>query len=198
MIFFTPTGNKKTFKVVYFKSKNTPVFYTAMIHFCAMIDFLNSNKSNTLLSLITHDLLLSMMILSSLMILLYFLTIFQLFFINILMSYESLLNIDYYSSWSNMTFSNHAWIILATVSLPMKNVLLYPSFLWFKTSPSHRVVFLFYSSLVCATFIIDKVLGLKLTSNCSGSCKEIIILVIFLSWNEHHPWFSYLMIVKLI
>ena len=109
----------------------------------------------------------------------YFLTIFQPPFINLLMSHDSFLNIDYHSSWANVNFPNHAWNMFATISLPMKIFPLRLSLLWLKTSLSYRMVFLFYSSLVCATFIIDIILGLKPISNRSNSCKDIIIVETF-------------------
>ena len=33
LVFFTPSGKKKTFKVMSFAPKNAPAFYTAMIQF---------------------------------------------------------------------------------------------------------------------------------------------------------------------
>ena len=109
LVFFTSDGKKKTFKVMPLGPKNSPVFYTAMMHFCGMNGSCYLMRQDISFRLPTYQLKLSVMNSSSLMISFYFLTTPQLFCIIFHLLQKYLRNIGFHSSSVNTISSRIEW-----------------------------------------------------------------------------------------
>ena len=98
LAFFAPSGKRKRLKSYLLVQRMFLYLILLWCSFYRMIEVFYSKKLNTLLLLTTRRLPLYMIIFFN------FLTIFQLSPITYLMSHESLLKINYHSSWVNTNF----------------------------------------------------------------------------------------------
>ena len=105
------------------------------------------------------------MIVSSLMIYFYSLTMFQLSVTIFLELHKPLVSIDFHSNLVDMISFSFVLNMLVTISLLVVIVPLYQSLIYYKAVPFNPTEFYFYPLLVCFASLADIVPGLKLTLN---------------------------------
>ena len=152
---------------------------------CVTIGTFCSMEHDTLSNFLNYQRILFVMIASLSMILFYFLTTFQLFYINFLAFRNFLQNFVFPLNLVNMTFSKIELNMSVMIWLQTETVQLLPSSLCFKTGLSHPTVSPYCLLLAYVVFTTGIAPGSRQTSNHFESCNVHTIAKPSLSWDGH-------------
>ena len=182
-----------------FGSKNTPVFYFAMIQFlreCWILLFQGTKDTIVMTNTSSHILCDNRIIIDDILLfsnhvssILHYFSCVARIFTKYRLSFK----------WNKCDFFQPRVKYVDNDLTAHNNCPTASKFDSLQNWPSHPIESCVYLSSVCVASIIDIILGLKPTLNhYENYSSNFIIIMIFLSWNRHNLPFNYSMTVKLI